>query len=299
MPRLLIALQRIDYLLVSFGGMVVALVIVQWWRRGRGDPLRGSPIRANRLSLLLVWVCFLVNLLGWTIGAQVAMLAAPAGLGEEALRSWRALLAANLMQVLIVPCCLVVAGWAFRSGWRGFAIGRRAIRSELVCALGGWLAALCLCNLVSLATMSLIRLLRPTFIFPDHTVFKLLNEPSATASMRALAIGGALILAPVGEELFFRGILQTGIKKLVPRRWGSMRHRWIAIASTALLFAFMHTATPHHVAALAAFGVVLGYLYERRGSLAVPILVHMLFNGKSVLWYELQQWHALPMQLTG
>ena len=67
-----------------------------------------------------------------------------------------------------------------------------------------------------------------------------------------------------------------------------MIHRWLAILVTAAVFGLMHVGTPQFVPALVALAIVLGFLYERSGSLLVPILVHMLFNGRSLLWYELQ-----------
>ncbi len=40
-------------------------------------------------------------------------------------------------------------------------------------------------------------------------------------------------------------------------------------------------ATRPFIPALIVLGLILGYLYERCGSIVVPILVHMLFNGKT------------------
>ena len=81
--------------------------------------------------------------------------------------------------------------------------------------------------------------------------------------------------------------------ELAFRRWGVwvVRHRWWAIGVTAVLFGLVHYTTPHHVPALAAFGFVLGYLYERYGSLTVVMLVHMLFNAKTLLYEFLR--HAV------
>jgi membrane protease YdiL (CAAX protease family) len=106
--------------------------------------------------------------------------------------------------------------------------------------------------------------------------------------MRFAAIASAVILAPLGEECLFRGIIQTAFKKIVPPRLGSMYHRWLAIAATAGIFGLMHAGTPQYVPALIVLGVLLGYLYERTGSLWVVIAVHLLFNAKSLLWYHLQ-----------
>jgi hypothetical protein len=66
-----------------------------------------------------------------------------------------------------------------------------------------------------------------------------------------------------------------------------MRHRWLAVLITAVLFGMMHFNVPQHVPPLIVFGFILGFLYEKTGSLYVPVLVHVLFNGKSLLWYQL------------
>src|SRR5690606_13618209 len=100
-------------------------------------------------------------------------------------------------------------------------------------------------------------------------------------------IGGALLLAPLSEELLFRGIFQTGLRRLLPGRPGSVRHRWLAILLASLVFGLMHLAVPQHVPALIVLAVILGYQYERTGSLVVPIFVHILFNAKSLLWHWL------------
>ena len=46
----------------------------------------------------------------------------------------------------------------------------------------------------------------------------------------------------------------------------------------------MHSDLPHAVPPLAALAVILGYAYERSGSLLVPILLHMAFNLHTILW---------------
>ena len=58
--------------------------------------------------------------------------------------------------------------------------------------------------------------------------------------------------------------------------------RWIAIAVTSLLFAASH-GNWQHLPALWVLGMFLGYSYERRGTLAVPILIHVLFNALPIV----------------
>ncbi len=48
-------LKLLDGTLMAAGALVLIAVVWRWRRRGGGDPLAGAPIRANRLSPILVW----------------------------------------------------------------------------------------------------------------------------------------------------------------------------------------------------------------------------------------------------
>ena len=79
----------------------------------------------------------------------------------------------------------------------------------------------------------------------------------------------AVFLAPVIEELFFRGFFMTFLKNYTST--------WLAIILSAGVFAFAHLnlgiALP-----LWFLGIVLGAVYEHTGSLIVPIGIHACFN---------------------
>ena len=45
-----------------------------------------------------------------------------------------------------------------------------------------------------------------------------------------------------------------------------------------------HLAQPHVVAPLIVLGLILGYVYERTGSLVAPITMHLLFNLKTMIF---------------
>jgi membrane protease YdiL (CAAX protease family) len=90
----------------------------------------------------------------------------------------------------------------------------------------------------------------------------------------------AAVLAPFAEELFFRGIL-------LPALAGRFRSTWAATMVTAIAFGAMHYAVPQTVPALIALGLALGYVYLRTRSLTLSILIHMVFNAKSILWLAL------------
>ena len=54
----------------------------------------------------------------------------------------------------------------------------------------------------------------------------------------------------------------------------------------------MSDPQPHVVLPLAVLGVLLGVLYLRTGSLLGPIVLHALFNAKTLLWETLPRLHG-------
>ncbi|MCX6904203.1 MAG: CPBP family intramembrane metalloprotease, partial [Verrucomicrobia bacterium] len=80
---------------------------------------------------------------------------------------------------------------------------------------------------------------------------------------------GAMLLAPVAEEMLFRGILYPTLKQ--------SGHRQLAMWVTSMLFASTHTNLMAFVP-LTFLALVLTWLYERTGNLLAPIATHVLFN---------------------
>jgi uncharacterized protein len=81
------------------------------------------------------------------------------------------------------------------------------------------------------------------------------------------------VLAPLVEELLFRGLLQNAFMH-------HMRPGY-AIALAAFLFALVHMqplATPE----LMVLGAAFGYLYYKTGSLRLTILLHMVNNAAAL-----------------
>lgn len=79
----------------------------------------------------------------------------------------------------------------------------------------------------------------------------------------------AVVVAPLTEELVFRGYLYGVIKKYGGQVAGML--------TSALLFAAVHHNLPA-MPALAILAVGLTLAYEITGSLWAPIVMHMLFN---------------------
>ncbi len=110
----------------------------------------------------------------------------------------------------------------------------------------------------------------PDILVPNSTV-----PSSVTRDGLAFALTGvaAVILAPLSEELFYRGFLFSGWLRL---------GFWPAGAITALLFALTHF-DPGSIIPFWGVGMALAWLAWRRGSLWDSIALHFMFNGTSFL----------------
>ncbi len=86
----------------------------------------------------------------------------------------------------------------------------------------------------------------------------------------ALAFLTLVVLAPVAEEILFRGYLYGKLKKYIPTI--------IAAIATSLLFALVHFAWNVGVDVF-VLGLVLCALRSLTGSIWAGVLVHMLKNG--------------------
>lgn len=100
----------------------------------------------------------------------------------------------------------------------------------------------------------------------------LVSDPAPATVLRdsaALTLFGVttVVLAPVAEELLFRGLLMRKLLSL-----GAP----VAIAGSAIVFAAWHVSPA--VVPLVGVGAVLAWLYLRSATLWQPIIFHTIFN---------------------
>lgn len=90
-----------------------------------------------------------------------------------------------------------------------------------------------------------------------------------------LMVISAGIIAPLIEEVIYRGLLQSALLNL-----GAVHRRWSVIVVAASWFTLMHYGAVEWqgMPSLFIMGVILGWLYERTGSLWPSIVLHMGFN---------------------
>ncbi|MCP4250414.1 MAG: CPBP family intramembrane metalloprotease [bacterium] len=260
------SLSAADGILWWTGLVVILTVGGLWFARSRQDPLRHVPPRPNRLwpeHVLVLMGGFLA--LAWVLQDLARRAPEPYNLPMTA---------GNAAQLIGGLACLVLAARFFDGGARRFILGgSHPLESVLV---GAVLvpAALTLCDVVYRLTELVFLQVYPSFEPPDHAALEALRSGSEPAWVLWL---GAVLIAPVAEEFFFRGLVQTLLGRLTGRRW-------VAVLATAVGFGIAHAQQPQVIPTLAVLGVLLGVSYERSGGLVTPIVLHSVFNLKTMIW---------------
>jgi membrane protease YdiL (CAAX protease family) len=171
----------------------------------------------------------------------------------------------------------------YRLAWQSIGLGRPT-RNQILLGLGIGVAMFTLASGAESLLYALAeKLLSPRALenlkelsdsFNAATLYLQLPNPV----MKVLfAIGGA-VAAPIGEEIFFRGLL-----------FNTLRIRYnlkLAIVVSSLAFALVH-ASPLAVVVIFPMGMLLAYVYHRTHSLWVTIVIHAVNNGLSFLLLSL------------
>jgi uncharacterized protein len=148
----------------------------------------------------------------------------------------------------VEPLGLRSGGWAWGDVWAG---------------VGAGLGALVASSVVIAITMSIIRAITGHVPEPPDP---LRSFGDAWLIPTALM---ALFVAPVCEEIAFRGFLFGGLRL-------RMRFLWAGIFS-GVLFGLAH-GDPIRIGGLAVTGVILASLYERRRTLVASMAAHLTNN---------------------
>ena len=158
---------------------------------------------------------------------------------------------AGVFGILIVARARAGRAWLRLLAWTPFTVDR-TFMALLAAALVYQLGA-------SAAVAYLHPAAKTWFTFPER--------PLGIASALLLVV----ILAPLAEELLFRGWIQTALRW----RYGFATALW----GTAIPFALAHWESSHlYALAILPVGLVLGYLRERTGSARATTLFHMVYN---------------------
>jgi membrane protease YdiL (CAAX protease family) len=174
-----------------------------------------------------------------------------------------------------VVLILILAKLDFARGLKGLGLRLKTVPRDLGFAfltlLAVWPLVLAAMSLTILVTREL---LGREYRIPPHEALKLITESGAVPLQVILAIM-AVVVAPMVEEMLFRGLFQTMIRSYLQRPWP-------AIVLTSLLFASIHQDVSHWPS-LFMLALGLGYAYEKSGSLLRPIFMHAMFNGITIV----------------
>jgi membrane protease YdiL (CAAX protease family) len=124
-----------------------------------------------------------------------------------------------------------------------------------------------------------------------HPSLLLGGQPS-TASL-VVAVVAPVIVAPLLEEVFFRGLLVRSLREVVGdgERWSGVGSRVLVVVATAVLFALLHVVAGSTGATAAevtfvgtfVFGLFAGALTVATGRIGAAVVAHIVFNGVAVL----------------
>jgi CAAX protease family protein len=242
----------------------------------------GRPLLARRWSAAHVLIGFqawlLPTLLITAFGAAMALgPAASGGAAADAQRLGPVLIGGIIVQnaamvgVVLVAVCrvydqrLTAAGLSLRHWAPRVTIGLLAATILIPASLG----------LERLSATALRQLPLPSLLQRGYdsqmAQFLALFRGSGGLFLAILLIG---IVAPFGEEVFFRGFAYRCFRT----RWGPVA----GSVGSAALFSLVHM---HPLALLPIFvvGCALAYLYERTGTLVAPFVLHAVNNIAAVL----------------
>lgn len=105
----------------------------------------------------------------------------------------------------------------------------------------------------------------------------------------AIVVLAIVVVAPIAEELFFRGVIFNA--------WLRELGWWPAAIGSAILFAISHLSLAQALPLL-ALGIAFAWAYRRTGSLLTAIGMHATFNAVSVVFLLLLRYGviAVPAQ---
>ena len=129
-----------------------------------------------------------------------------------------------------------------------------------------------LAGVVAFALSGLVAWLQELAGIPVHEQEPLLNALKQIPLAQAMP--WVAVVAPLGEEVFFRGYLFRFLSSRTPL--------WLAYAASACAFAGIHL-NPSGFLVYAAIALVLAGAYRRTGVLLVPVLAHGVHNAITLL----------------
>ena len=204
------------------------------------------------------------------------------------LTPWMAVLA-----VLLLQLPLLATFYGLRRFYPGSFAGRLnshalTVWQALTQAIPPFIRYLPIIWIVSFAWSGLLAVLQRQGIideFPPQELIKLFTAGGDPTAITLLVIF-AVVLAPIVEELIFRG----GIYRFIKSQTTLLPAQIISGAFFAVMHGNLMSFLP-----LVVVGILLARVYERTGNILVPMCFHACFNGFSLLMLLIMSQSSIPL----
>ncbi len=106
----------------------------------------------------------------------------------------------------------------------------------------------------------------------------LLQDAGASTSVVVTSVLAAVLMAPVVEEILFRGVLFQAARRQLGLVGGIVLSAFVWTMVHAELLPGVGTFQPVAVGAIFLLGLWFGWVFHRSGTIVVPIVAHAVFN---------------------
>jgi membrane protease YdiL (CAAX protease family) len=230
--------------------------------------------RGPAALLLLALVLVVATVINAPFSSDIAALVG--GEGELTLLGAAVILMSTQVALLLVSWLFVARPNAL-AGLPAFP-GRdaaRSVREGLVWGVAAWVLATALGALMVLV-------LEAVGIDPEPQT----AEQAVNMLEPWIVVPAVVIVAPIAEEVFFRGVVFNAWLREGGRRW--------AFIGSSALFAIIHLSLVS-IVPIFVLGLALAWVYDRTGSLLAPIVMHAVVNGISVALALLVRFDVLQL----
>ncbi len=199
------------------------------------------------------------------------------------LPDWQEHFQSNLVyligELIAIAIMIVIVVFCFPRRLRGFGFKIKSIPSDFFAASINLLSVWPLIMAATLLTLYFGEMFwGRDYQMQRHEQLKVITE-NPQLPLQILIVVTAIVIAPLLEEMLFRGLFQTMIRSYLEE---FMNGAWLSIIITSVLFMSAH-ADYSHWPALFVLSICLGYSYEKSGSLSRPIIIHAIFNALSII----------------
>lgn len=170
-----------------------------------------------------------------------------------------------------VAAALFEGGLAVLAVCIGWALGRPPLTTFRFNSVDlGWGA------LATLPPLGLLWLCMKAPWRPFAKIMQVLDETFVPLfrQCRVLELAVIALLAGLGEEMIFRGIVQDWAADKMGGPYGA----GVGLAVAAVIFGLLHGITPAYAIMAGGIGLYLGAIWLATGNLLVPITTHALYD---------------------